>query len=70
MEQVPSPPRPLADMEREAVLAALDFFEGNRTQAAKALGISRAGILLRLKRMGFVAPAMRFRSSRGSHDLG
>ncbi len=41
--------QPLADLERQAVVAALRAFDGNVTQAAKALGISRVTFYAKLK---------------------
>jgi len=41
--------RPLAELEREAIAAALRVFDGNRSQAAKALGIGRNTLLRKLK---------------------
>jgi len=42
-------PRALAEIEKEAILKALKRCEGNRTQAARELGISRRKLLYRLK---------------------
>ncbi|MCB9914597.1 MAG: sigma-54-dependent Fis family transcriptional regulator [Planctomycetes bacterium] len=39
----------LADLERQAILAALERHGGNRTHAARELGISRRKLLYRLK---------------------
>jgi DNA-binding NtrC family response regulator len=36
-------------MERAAILATLEECGGNRTQAAKKLGISRRGLLYKLR---------------------
>jgi two-component system response regulator AtoC len=44
---------PLDAMEREAILKALERCGGNRTKAAKELGISRRTMLYRLKDYGF-----------------
>jgi len=41
--------RPLEDLEREAIVAALDHFEGNRTTAAQALGISVRKLQYKIK---------------------
>jgi transcriptional regulator with GAF, ATPase, and Fis domain len=41
--------RPLADLEREAIVGALDHFEGNRTAAAQALGISVRKLQYKIK---------------------
>lgn len=40
--------RPLWQVEKEAVVRALDYFGGNRTHAAKALGISLRGLRYKL----------------------
>jgi DNA-binding NtrC family response regulator len=40
---------PLRDMERHAILSALERFDGNRTKAAKALGIGRRTLQNKLK---------------------
>jgi DNA-binding NtrC family response regulator len=45
-------PRSLAEIEREAILAALERCGGNRSQAARDLGISRRKLLYRLKEYG------------------
>lgn len=45
-------PRALADIEREAIFAALARCDGNRTRAARELGISRRKLLYRLKEYG------------------
>jgi len=42
----------LAEIERAAILAALDRANGNRSQAARDLGISRRKLLYRLKEYG------------------
>ncbi len=39
----------LADIEKQAILAALDRWEGNRTHAAKELGISRKTLIAKIK---------------------
>ncbi len=49
MEHVPT----LAEVERDAILRTLQITEGNRTHAARLLGISVRG--LRLKLQGYVA---------------
>ncbi len=43
------PVRRLEDMEREAIIAALEKFEGNRTRTAEALGIGRRTLQNKLK---------------------
>jgi DNA-binding NtrC family response regulator len=45
-------PRALAEIERQAILEALDRCDGNRTRAARELGISRRKLLYRLKDYG------------------
>jgi len=45
-------PRALAEIERSAILEALDRCDGNRTRAARELGISRRKLLYRLKDYG------------------
>ncbi len=41
--------RPLEDIERQAIIAALEKFEGNRTKTAEALGIGRRTLQNKLK---------------------
>jgi DNA-binding NtrC family response regulator len=48
------PPASLAEQERRYVLAALDRAEGNRTHAARALGISVATLRRKLREYGEV----------------
>ncbi|MDQ8161575.1 MAG: sigma-54 dependent transcriptional regulator [Gemmatimonadota bacterium] len=45
-------PRTLADAEREVICEALRASEGNRTHAARLLGIARSTLLEKLKRYG------------------
>jgi transcriptional regulator with GAF, ATPase, and Fis domain len=45
-------PEALADLERRAILAALEHTQGNKTQAAALLGITRTKLHTRLKRLG------------------
>ncbi len=42
-------PRPLAEVEREAIQNALNYFQGNVTQAAKALGIAKSTLYRKLE---------------------
>ncbi len=52
--------RTLADVEAEHVRAVVEHTHGNRTAAARILGISRVGLLAKLKRLGIdVEPAGR-----------
>jgi transcriptional regulator with PAS, ATPase and Fis domain len=46
----------LADLERAAIVEALELEANNRTRAAKRLGISRRGLLYKLKKFGLDAP--------------
>jgi two-component system response regulator HydG len=48
-------PEALADLEKRAILTALDHTKGNKTQAAAVLGITRTQLHTRLKRFGIVA---------------
>jgi len=50
-----SAPEALADLEKRAILAALDHTKGNKTQAAAILGITRTQLHTRLKRFGLTA---------------
>jgi len=50
-----SVPEALADMERRAILSALEQTKGNKTQAAAILGITRTKLHTRLKRFGLAA---------------
>jgi two-component system response regulator FlrC len=45
-------PRPLVDLERAAIEAALRFHAGNRTRAAEALGIGVRTLYDKIKRYG------------------
>ncbi len=47
-----TPGKSLAEIEREAIMEALERCGGNRTKAAKELGISRRKLLYRLKEYG------------------
>jgi DNA-binding NtrC family response regulator len=46
-----APPSSLREMERRHIEATLDYFRGNRTRAAEALGISRVGLYKKLLRI-------------------
>ena len=47
---VPSAPEALIDLERRAILAALEHTKGNKTRAAAILGITRTQLHTRVKR--------------------
>jgi PAS domain S-box-containing protein len=49
---LPNPRIPVADIEKDALLAALKECAGNRSQAARSLGISRATLYRRLQTYG------------------
>jgi DNA-binding NtrC family response regulator len=53
----------LKDMERECIRQALAQCEGNKSRAAKQLGISRKALYQKMERLGLTAPA-------GRDDLG
>ena len=44
--------RPMREIEKQAIIAALDKFDGNRTKAADALGIGRRTLQNKLKSYG------------------
>ncbi|WP_300161945.1 sigma-54 dependent transcriptional regulator [Solidesulfovibrio sp.] len=44
--------RPLDDVEREVILATLDSCDGNKSEAARVLGITRATLHKKLKKYG------------------
>jgi two-component system response regulator AtoC len=48
----PPAPRSLDSLEREAILAALRRWEGNRSRSAEELGISRRTLLNKIKEYG------------------
>lgn len=48
----PAAPKTLEEHEYEAVTAALEQTGGNRTRAAELLGITRRGLIYKIKRMG------------------
>ncbi len=59
---IPTAPRSRAfddheEEERATIVAALEAAEGNRTTAAKALGMPRSSLLYKLKRLKIVYPA-------------
>jgi two-component system response regulator HydG len=47
-----SEPRPLEEVEKEAILAALAAVGGNKSEAARRLGITRKTLHQKLKRYG------------------
>jgi DNA-binding NtrC family response regulator len=44
--------KPLAEVEKEHIINVLNAVDGNKSQAARLLGLSRQGLLEKLKRMG------------------
>ena len=48
---------PLESMERDAIVAGLLDYQGNKVKAAKALGMSRATIYRKIHEYGIVTPA-------------
>jgi transcriptional regulator with PAS, ATPase and Fis domain len=54
--QGPGLDRKVDDAERQAILEALATCGGNRTHAAKRLGISRRALLYRMEKLGLKAP--------------
>ncbi len=51
----PAAPEALSDLERRAILAALEHTKGNKTRAAALLGITRTQLHTRVKRFGLAA---------------
>ncbi|SFL24601.1 two-component system, NtrC family, response regulator HydG [Desulfomicrobium norvegicum] len=51
-QEAPAQPRTLEQHEIEAVTTALKQTKGNRTHAAQLLGITRRGLIYKLKRLG------------------
>ena len=49
-------PAQLQQMERTAIVAALDACGGNQTQAARRLGISRRSLIYKMERFGLKSP--------------
>jgi DNA-binding NtrC family response regulator len=47
----------IEEVERDLIQAALNEAAGNISQAARTLGLTRRGLYLKLKRLGFDAPA-------------
>ena len=50
---VPDEVRPLRSIEQEAILNAMKSFGNHRGKVAKALGVSRSTLYLKLKEMGY-----------------
>jgi hypothetical protein len=44
--------RPLLELERDAIVATLEWTGGNKKEAARALGISRSALYAKLARFG------------------
>jgi transcriptional regulator of acetoin/glycerol metabolism len=49
-------PAQLQQIERSAVVAALDACGGNQTQAARRLGMSRRSLIYKMERFGLKSP--------------
>jgi DNA-binding NtrC family response regulator len=49
------------DLERRMIRQALGRYSGNRSRTAKALGLSRQGLLKKLKRLGLERVALKVR---------
>jgi hydrogenase-4 transcriptional activator len=45
------------DLEREMIRGALDQCDGNISESARQLGLTRRGLYLKMRRLGFEAPA-------------
>jgi len=54
-EQAATAPRPMADLEKEAILGALAFTQGHRAKAANILGIGLRTLQRKLKEYGVAA---------------
>jgi two-component system, NtrC family, response regulator HydG len=52
----PGPIRPIADLERDEIVRALEETRGNKNQAARRLGISRRALYRRLEKFGLGGP--------------
>ncbi|HEX5032408.1 MAG TPA: helix-turn-helix domain-containing protein, partial [Candidatus Eisenbacteria bacterium] len=48
----------LSEVEQEHILRVLEFTEGNRSRAARILGISRQSLIERLKRIASAPGAL------------
>ena len=51
-QQANLPLKPMVELEREALVRALEKWNGNRTKAAEELGVSRRTILNKIKQHG------------------
>jgi DNA-binding NtrC family response regulator len=58
MDEHPSPLRTLAELEKQHILEVLASFGGNKSETARALGISRVSLWRRLKEYGAVGTEM------------
>lgn len=56
-EDPATPTRPLAEVEREAIVAALKRLRGNLSRAARELGVSRTSLYDRISRHGLPSPS-------------
>ncbi len=63
-------PRRLADIEREAIQAALMRSAGNLSRAARELGVSRTSLYDRIARYGLARPAKKRSAANGSTASG
>ena len=45
------------DLEREMIRGALDRCDGNISESARQLGLTRRGLYLKMRRLGFETPA-------------
>lgn len=52
LQQVNRIVKTLGEIEVDTILLGLDQTEGNRTRAAEFLGITRRGLIYKLKRLG------------------
>jgi DNA-binding NtrC family response regulator len=57
IERRPGRVEPLEDLERRAIMEALETFNNNKTQAARALGISLKTLHNKLKRYASEVPS-------------
>lgn len=61
------PGDPLINLELEALTRTLEKFEGNRTHAARALGLSIQTIRNKIRRFGIASPERPGRQVRRSN---